>query len=78
MNPRNDEAILQQHYGDESGMVGHIEAYHNHQAAYSLRYQDYWNRRSMNDWDARPGATKWQDPNDSAGIKREYKSPERK
>ena len=41
-NPNSDEAILQQHYGDESAMVGHIEAYHLHNSLQQARYLDFY------------------------------------
>ena len=54
-NPRNDEVILQQHYGDESAMVGHVEAYHLHNSLQQARYLDYWHTydviyRNTGDW----------------------------
>ena len=43
-NPNSDEALLQQHYGDESAMVAHVEAWHLHNSMEAARYCDYYNR----------------------------------
>ena len=41
---------FRKHYGDDSAMCGHIEAYHLRNSLMQSRYNDYWGPRDSSDW----------------------------
>ena len=41
---------FRKHYGDESAMAGHVEAYHLRTSLAESAYVDYWSKRDSSDW----------------------------